>query len=68
MNKPKTFKVEPHDFGSIRGLSWPVCKGCGLVRLRNPLTDWCIRHGCNAEDAPGYKAAVANLAKPPAAA
>jgi hypothetical protein len=43
---------------------WPVCKGCGLLKLHNPLTDWCVRNGCNHEDHPGYKSAVASLGKP----
>lgn len=30
---------------------------CGLVRLKNEFTEWCVRHGCNNAEAPGYRAA-----------
>jgi len=52
-----TFKVEPHKWHSIKGIPWPVCKRCGLVRLKNEFTEWCIRHGCNNAEAPGYRSA-----------
>lgn len=47
---------QPHSPGKLRGLSWSVCKACGLVFLRNEFTAWCIRHGCNHADHPGYRA------------
>ena len=55
------FKVEPHTFRSVRRMSWEVCTGCGLVRLKNQLTEWCVRNGCNYADHPGYRGAVATL-------
>ncbi len=55
--------AKPHSFRPVKGLSWPVCSCCGLVRLRNPLTDWCVRNGCNHEDHPGYRNAVATLSR-----
>jgi hypothetical protein len=54
-----TYTAQPHSFRALKGLGWPVCSSCGLVRLRNALTDWCVRNGCNHEDHPGYKSAVA---------
>lgn len=57
------FQYEPHRFtGKLRGVPWPYCVGCGLIRLHNALTDWCVRHGCNYSDHPGYAAAIRSLA------
>jgi len=52
------FKHVGHRFKPVKGLPWPVCIGCGLVRLRNPITEWCVRHGCNHEDRPEYKSVL----------
>lgn len=52
---------EPHRFRKLAGVPWPYCPGCGLLKLHNPLTDWCVRHGCNHEEHPGYRAAVRTL-------
>jgi len=35
--------------------------GCGLIALRNELTRWCIRHGCDYDEHPGYAMAVKEL-------
>lgn len=50
-----------HQFRKERGIPWPVCNRCGLVWLRNPLTAWCVRHGCWHEEHPGYRAAIRAL-------
>lgn len=50
-----------HKWGKIRSLPWPVCTRCGLVKLRNPLTDWCVRHGCDHADRPDYRDTVRRL-------
>ena len=55
------FKQEPHSFQPVKRLPYPVCAGCGLVRLKNPLTEWCVRHGCGHTEHPGYKQAVVSL-------
>lgn len=60
------FKVTPHSWGKRKGLPWPVCRGCGLVHLRNPLTEWCVRNGCEHEEHPGYRSAVRSLGRAPA--
>lgn len=31
---------------SIKGFSWPVCRGCGLVKLNNSLTALAIKRPC----------------------
>lgn len=50
-----------HTYKTARCLPYAFCTGCGLLRLRNPLTDWCDRNGCNHADLPGYAAAVRSL-------
>lgn len=37
------------------------CTGCGLVLLRNALTEWCVKRGCDYADDRGYQQALANL-------
>lgn len=57
-------KIQLHEWSTVKRLPWPVCKGCGLLALRNALTDWCIKRGCNYDEHPGYKGAVATLGRP----
>lgn len=50
---------EPHVFVSItKRLTIPMCRKCGLVRLRNALSDWCVKHGCNYDEHPGFAEAM----------
>lgn len=35
-----------HQWKAIRGMPSPVCKCCGLVRLRNAATDLAVVKGC----------------------
>lgn len=52
--------MSKHNFkGNIAGKAY--CLGCGLVMLRNALTDWCVKRGCDYMDHPGYRRAVAEL-------
>jgi hypothetical protein len=46
------YKFEGHSFGPIRlkNYPWHICRNCGLVKLRNKLTQWCVKMGCNNED------------------
>ena len=53
----------PHQWRKIRSLPWPVCARCGLVWLKNELTAWCVRHGCDHADRPDYRAAVDRLSQ-----
>ncbi len=39
----------------------PVCGECGLMRLKNLLTDWCAARGCRYDEAPGYEEALREL-------
>jgi hypothetical protein len=61
--RSEQFTHEPHTWkpmraGKGRSLPWLWCPRCGLVRLRNARTEWCIDHGCNYDDHPGYKQAM----------
>jgi hypothetical protein len=64
IEKRQPYKFEAHTFKTRRRMTWPVCQRCGLVLLRNELTDWAVKHGCNNTDHPDYRAAVARLSKP----
>lgn len=46
-NETITYSFESHKPDKIKGLPWMACKYCGLVFLKNPLTKWCIKMGCN---------------------
>lgn len=54
-------KTEPHHLAPFRGLPWRVCKKCGLVTLRNQLTDFALQHGCEWESHPKYEWARTTL-------
>lgn len=54
---------EEHSFVKRRGIPWLVCSKCGLVRFRNPITDWCVRHGCDATERPDYKSVLKSLTR-----
>jgi hypothetical protein len=54
IERRQPYKLEPHAFAPSKKLAWLRCKTCGLLTLRNALTDWCIRMGCNASDHPEY--------------
>lgn len=42
-----------------RRSAWPhVCKTCGLVLLRNPLTERAVRLGCYYADHPSWRRAA----------
>ena len=55
------YRFEPHAFVTRRRITWPVCRRCGLVLLRNDLTDWCVKRGCDANNHPEFRAACARL-------
>jgi hypothetical protein len=63
IERRQAYKLEGHTFVQPRRMGKPLCKRCGLVLLRNPLTAWCDDKGCHFSDHPGYRAAVARLGK-----
>jgi hypothetical protein len=64
----EAFKHQAHVWDKWQGIPWLVCNICGLVRLRNPITEWCDKHGCNHDEHPGYRKALERLCKPTAQA
>ena len=54
-----------HTFKSDRPIckivSRAVCVNCGLLRLRNRLTDWCVAKGCDYDEHPGFREALRHI-------
>lgn len=50
-----------HSFKPRKSIPWLVCSGCGLVRLRNAFTDWCVARGCDYDEHEGFAAARRRL-------
>ena len=47
--------MEQHSFNKkIKGVPYLTCSKCGLVKLNNPFTKWCISKGCDYQDHPEY--------------
>jgi hypothetical protein len=43
-----TYSFEAHKPRKLsKSLPWLYCAYCGLLYLRNPITKWCIKMGCN---------------------
>jgi hypothetical protein len=57
------YKLEPHSFAPVKKIAWLRCKHCGLLTLKNELTSWCVKMGCNANNHPEYASRCRN-AKP----
>ncbi len=60
IQRKQAYKMESHQFGPVKKLAYLRCKHCGLITLRNALTEWCTRMGCNASDHPEYASRVRN--------
>lgn len=43
----ETYKFEPHSAKMIKRIPWPICQHCGLMFLKNKISRWCIKTGCN---------------------
>lgn len=53
---PKGPKPEPHSFAMLyKGYPWAVCRHCGLVKLKNRISEWCASRDCNYKDLAPYK-------------
>lgn len=63
IERKQLYKLQPHQFAPCKRLAWLRCKICGLLTLRNALTEWCIRMGCNSKDHPDYTARVRNTGR-----
>ena len=42
----EAYRLVPHRFKPRKRFPWQVCSSCGLVRLRNKLTEKAVRLGC----------------------
>jgi hypothetical protein len=49
------YSYERHGPIKLKGTSYLYCKYCGLLYLKNSITRWCIRMGCNNEYHRDYK-------------
>lgn len=57
ISRKNAYKLEAHSFTTLsKRIAWLYCKHCGLLSLRNELTEWCRRMGCNYSDHPEYGA------------
>ncbi len=65
MSSPAVRLVTPHaftrDLPVAKIIGRDVCRFCGLARLHNLLTDWCVAKGCDFRDHPGFPAACRTL-------
>jgi hypothetical protein len=53
--KREPYKNEPHNFNyHLTGTAYRYCVHCGLVAMRNELSQWAIKQGCNYKDHPSY--------------
>lgn len=43
-------RTGPHNWKPIKRMPWPVCRNCGLLRLRNPATQKAANALCVYED------------------
>jgi len=51
-----SFEYIPHNFVKRKFMPWLCCRGCGLLSLNNPFTEWAIKKGCDNFYSPAYKA------------
>ena len=54
------YSYESHSTQKIKGMPWLYCKHCGLVFLRNKLTNWCAKMGCNYSYHKNYESQIKN--------
>jgi len=56
------YSFEPHRPKKLsKGLPWLYCPKCGLLFLKNSITKWCIRMGCDHEYHYQYKMMLKKL-------
>ncbi len=47
-DEKETYKFEAHKPMKLtKRIPYLVCQHCGLVFIRNKVTSWCIKTGCN---------------------
>lgn len=45
----------------LKGVPYEICAGCGLVGLRNEISQWCMARGCDHTDSAAYPTALRRL-------
>ena len=53
--KKESYKLIPHSMKFNSKVGKSVCSNCGLVGLRNALTDWSVRMGCLSSEHPQFE-------------
>lgn len=54
----------PHKWFNPKNVFYkPVCSGCGLMRLNNKITHWCVKQGCYYDEHPHYNKIFKKLTK-----
>ena len=55
--------MEQHSFNKkLKNLSYLICSKCGLIKLNNPFTLWCVGQGCDYSEHPKYQTERAKAA------
>lgn len=57
------YKKKNHIFIPLRMVGRNYCRLCGLVLLKNKMTEWSVNKGCYHSDHPNYKRALKRLTK-----
>lgn len=59
----ESYKYKGHTFKPMKDIGKQVCSCCGLMALRNEISQWCIKKGCNYSDNPHYKKTLKRMSK-----
>lgn len=51
----QSYKMQGHSF-SRTASGKPYCTNCGLMALNNDFSRWSVKHGCNSDLHPSFKA------------
>lgn len=62
ITKVEPYKLKGHSFVPLKGIGKSYCRNCGLVALRNPISDWCVEKGCEYKNHSQYAHAFRKLA------
>ena len=58
IERRQAYKMHPHLFKTRKKFPYAFCSHCGLINLRNELSQWCVKMGCNASDHPQFASKV----------
>lgn len=57
------YKLVSHRWSPLRGVGKQYCTSCGLVRLNNAISDWCVGRGCEYDLHSQYTSKVKQLTR-----